>query len=207
MSDSTYDELLDHEYDGIREYDNPTPGWWHLIFWASILVCFPYVLFWHFSPMGWSEHEGYDASVAAYYRAQFAKFGDLTADEATIAGLMANENYMNSVAGTFIGKCASCHGQDGKGLVGPNLTDDAYINVKSLPDIYKTINEGVTLKGMPAWGRQLPNTEVVLLSAYVASLRGSGDGGGKAPEGEIAAPWPEAEPLVFETETAEAGAE
>ncbi|MFN7337509.1 MAG: cbb3-type cytochrome c oxidase N-terminal domain-containing protein, partial [bacterium] len=29
--------ILDHEYDGIREFDNPTPGWWHAIFFASVI--------------------------------------------------------------------------------------------------------------------------------------------------------------------------
>ena len=28
------DRLLDHDYDGIQEYDNPMPRWWVLIFWA-----------------------------------------------------------------------------------------------------------------------------------------------------------------------------
>ena len=30
--DATEDRLLDHEYDGIREYDNPMPRWWLCIF-------------------------------------------------------------------------------------------------------------------------------------------------------------------------------
>ena len=29
--------LLDHEYDGIREYDNPTPGWWVMLFILTII--------------------------------------------------------------------------------------------------------------------------------------------------------------------------
>ena len=32
-----HDQLLDHEYDGIQEYDNPCPGWWHAIFWLTVL--------------------------------------------------------------------------------------------------------------------------------------------------------------------------
>ena len=196
MNEIPNDPLTSHEYDGIREYDNPTPGWWHLIFLGTVVLCFPYILVWHFSPIGLSPEERHEAEVAAYYRAQFQKFGELTPDEATIGGLMMNADYMNAVKGTFAGKCASCHKADGSGLVGPNLTDDSYINVKSITDIYTTINAGVVLKGMPAWGRQLHPTEVILLSAYVASLRGQ-DLPGRAPEGEVAPAWPEFAPLQF----------
>ena len=28
---------MDHCYDGIQEYDNPTPGWWWMLFWVTIL--------------------------------------------------------------------------------------------------------------------------------------------------------------------------
>jgi hypothetical protein len=30
-------QLLDHVYDGIREYDNPLPGWWSWFFIATIV--------------------------------------------------------------------------------------------------------------------------------------------------------------------------
>lgn len=197
---TTQEQLLDHEYDGIREYDNPTPGWWMLIFLGSVLFSFPYIVWWHLSPLSQSIHEAYEADVAEFYRQQFSKFGDLEPDAQTIAGLAANPEYMSAVEGTFIGKCASCHGASGGGLVGPNLTDDAYIHVQTLPDIYTTIEQGVVLKGMPAWGRQMQQTELVLLSAYVASLRGNEVSGGKAPEGETIPPFPTAPPLRFEEE-------
>jgi len=192
------EQLLDHEYDGIREYDNPTPGWWHLIFFASVLFCFPYVVWYHLSPLSSSIHESYEADVAEYYRKQFAKFGDLEPNAETIAGLAANPEYMSAVAGTFVGKCASCHGSNGEGLVGPNLTDEHYKNLTTIEEIYTVLDEGVVLKGMPAWGRQMQNTELVLLSAYVASLRGKDLDGPRGQEGEIIEPFPTAEPLVFE---------
>lgn len=194
---SEKDILLDHEYDGIREYDNPIPGWWHLIFWASVLFAFPYYFFFHMSPLGWSPQEAYEAEMAAFYREKFAKFGDLEPTPATIVGLSKNENYMNAVAGTFQGKCASCHSKNGGGLVGPNLTDDHYKNVTEIADIYTVIKDGVVAKGMPAWERQLHPNEVVLLSAYVASLRGQ-NVDGLPPEGEELPPWPDHPRLEFE---------
>ena len=36
--DAEHDQLLDHEYDGIREYDNPMPRWWLWILYATV-VC------------------------------------------------------------------------------------------------------------------------------------------------------------------------
>ena len=29
------DRILGHDYDGIREYDNPLAGWWVLVFYVS----------------------------------------------------------------------------------------------------------------------------------------------------------------------------
>jgi len=199
-----YGELMAHEYDGIREYDNPTPGWWHAIFLATILLCLPYIAVYHMSPLPWSPQARYETAVAEHFRRQFAKFGDLQGDGATIAGLAASPEYMNAVSATFISKCASCHGKNGEGLVGPNLTDDHYKNVKSLADLYNVISEGVVAKGMPAWKIQIPQVERVLLAAYVATLRGT-DAPGRAPEGDVIPPFPTAEPLRFGGETATEG--
>ena len=45
---------MDHEYDGIKEFDNPTPGWWHSIFIVTILFAFVYFIFFQASPLGWT---------------------------------------------------------------------------------------------------------------------------------------------------------
>ena len=36
------DRLLDHDVDGIREYDNPLPRWWVNLFWATIVFAVLY---------------------------------------------------------------------------------------------------------------------------------------------------------------------
>ena len=37
MSPSDRDRILDHEYDEIKEYDNPLPSWWSWLFVATIV--------------------------------------------------------------------------------------------------------------------------------------------------------------------------
>ena len=49
-----HDQLLDHEYDGIQEYDNPCPGWWHAIFWLTVLFSVLYFLFFQVGNNGWT---------------------------------------------------------------------------------------------------------------------------------------------------------
>ncbi|GBE30482.1 Cbb3-type cytochrome c oxidase subunit CcoP2 [bacterium BMS3Bbin04] len=41
------DELLDHNYDGIREFDNDLPGWWTWLFILSIIFSFFYMAYFH----------------------------------------------------------------------------------------------------------------------------------------------------------------
>jgi len=204
VAGDAYGDLLDHEYDGIHEYDNPTPGWWNLIFIGAVLFAIPYAFFFHWSPMGWTIFDKYNAEITAYNQKVFGKFGDLKPDEQTIASLMSNPEFMDAMRGTFITKCASCHTASGGGMVGPNLTDDVYIHVKKLPDIYHVIDNGVTAKGMPAWGRQLSETQMILMAAYVGSLRGTNVPGGKGPEGDAIAPWPVVVPMEVKDDSAQA---
>ena len=65
-------DLLDHEYDGIREYDNPLPGWWVKAFWASFFFAIGYVVHFHFSDNGVSVIQGYEDEMAGV-RAEQAK--------------------------------------------------------------------------------------------------------------------------------------
>jgi len=188
--------ILEHEYDGIKEYDNPTPGWWHALFALTVIFSVFYFTFWHFSPMAWSIEEAYAARQTKEYAKIFGSIGELEGDEATILRMMGDERMLAVARGIFEGNCAACHARDGGGITGVNLTDDHYKNVRSLADIYTVINRGAASGAMPAWQNRLSQNERVILSAYVASLRGTTPASGRGPEGEVIPPWPPVPPAA-----------
>lgn len=192
MSYRATDELLNHEYDGIREYDNPTPGWWHMLFMASVGFAVVYMFFFHVSPMSWTIHERWQDAQLAEYRRLFGSIGELEADEQTIQRMRTDEQMLAIARGTFESTCAGCHAKNGSGAnnIGANLTDDVYKSVRTLMDVYTVIENGAGMGAMPAWGQRLSQNERVILSAYVANLRGTDVPGGRAPEGEAIPPWP-----------------
>lgn len=190
------DHLTGHEYDGISEYDNPTPGWWHVIFLMSIIFAAVYALFWHTSSLAWTEQEAWQSNQLAEYQRLFADVGDLKGDEGDILKMMGNQKLLSVAEATFQGTCSSCHAKDGGGLVGPNLCDDLYKNVKTLPDIFNVITNGAGNGAMPSWRGNYSQNERVLLAAYVANLRGTKPASPKPVTKEEAAiyvaipPWP-----------------
>ncbi|HVU64434.1 MAG TPA: cbb3-type cytochrome c oxidase N-terminal domain-containing protein [Phycisphaerales bacterium] len=185
-------QLTDHEYDGIREYDNPTPGWWHAIFLGSVVFSIGYLAFWHGSVAGWTIQDSWNDDQQAEFARIFGKVGELKPDEATILQEMSNKEFMQIAKSTFEGTCAACHKKDGSGDVGVNLCDDYYKNVTKVEDIYRVISEGANGGAMPSWKNRFSNNERVILASYVANLRGTNPAGGKAPEGVKIAPWPSA---------------
>ena len=191
MSDNDHpDILLDHNYDGIQEYDNPLPGWWSALFAGSTVFAVLYMLYFHSGVEGRSVHDAYGKEAARVFEKRFAAVGELKADGPTIVAYMNDPKWLAVGEAVFRANCVSCHGQAGEGNVGPNLTDDYWKNVTRVEDIAKVIEEGAANGAMPAWRNRLSHVnQVVLTAAYVASLRGSSPTAGKAPEGVPIEPW------------------
>ena len=186
MSES--DKILEHDYDGIREYDNPLPGWWMLLFWATIGFSVWYVVYYHMGH-GESVQEQYEREMLALYdlqTKQLLKLGPIT--DTMIGGFAAKPDMMASASALFAQRCAVCHGQFAQGNIGPNLTDDYWLHGGRPTDIYRTITEGVPAKGMIAWKSQLGAGQILALAAYVGTLHGSNPPNPKAPQGDLVAP-------------------
>lgn len=166
------DELTGHCYDGIEEYDNPTPGWWHLLFIGTVAFSVAYVLWYHLSGAMPSLPDRHDRAQLVAEQRKFGEIQKLPMGEAKLLRVMSNENWLGMGRSIFQQHCVSCHAGEGQGMIGPNLHDEAYIAVSSMMDIVTTIKEGRLQQGMPPQ-RQLNDNEVALVAAYAASLRGA----------------------------------
>jgi cytochrome c oxidase cbb3-type subunit 3 len=183
VSPSPFDNdkrLIDHSYDGIQEFDNPLPRWWVLSFWLTIVFSILYALNLGVG-VGAGRLADYEADVAAWKAAHPEPVEASSPEE--LAALVAKPEAIAQGKQLFATQCVACHRADGGGLIGPNLTDRFWIHGSSLPEIHKTIDEGVLAKGMPPWGKVLRPEQVDALTAYVASIIGTNAPNGKAAEG------------------------
>jgi mono/diheme cytochrome c family protein len=73
-------------------------------------------------------------------------------------------------ANAYADHCARCHGAGGRGDVGPNLIDTAWIKSSTALEIYTTVVEGRTTQGMPPWG-SLGRGTCMQITAYLLTLR------------------------------------
>jgi cytochrome c oxidase cbb3-type subunit 3 len=184
MSPSDRDRLLEHDYDGIKEYDNPLPSWWSWIFVVTIAFSVGYWLYYQIGP-GPSLIAEYEQEMREHAALQ-AKLAPVAAggpSEDRLRALMKDGPVMASAREIFATRCVPCHGPQGQGIIGPNLTDDYWLHGSALVDIRKTINDGVVEKGMIPWKDQLKPAEIDAMAAYVATLRGTNPPNPKPPQG------------------------
>ena len=178
-----------HTYDGIQEYDNPLPGWWKGLFWATTLFAIPYTVWYHF--MGNSIPERYEAKMAEIAAAEAAE-EKLPDDAASLVAMMDDPEVVAAGKAVWQRNCFACHAQDGGGMtgLGPNMTDDHYKNIEGIEGILTVLREGVPGTSMVAGGGlPLTHNEIVQVSVFVASLRGTTPADPKEPEGEVLPPW------------------
>jgi len=186
MSDKTPNQLLDHNCDGIQEYDNPMPRWWVWIFWATIVFSAVYFVWFHMGP-GKGIHDEYNEEMATW-DAQLAANATPLLGEAELAAIFADPDRVAAGKAVFASKCFPCHALDGGGMVGlgPNLTDDYWKSGDgSLSAIYKVVREGVANTAMVAWDQQLKPVELTDVVAHVKTLHGTTPAVPKEPEGQL----------------------
>ncbi len=194
MAEHYSDELLDHNYDGIQEYDNSTPGWWHLIFWGTIVWSVLYAVIWHLTPIVPDRITRLSNTQDAAIQEQFAALMQIEDPIAKVRTIMGDQNWLDQGASIFQGTCTLCHNQNGEGLIGPNLTDNHYKNLTSLEGMLDVVTNGAANGAMPAQKNALNENEIALVVGYVASLRGTmltGPRDVNGPEGEEIPPFPE----------------
>lgn len=183
-------DLLDHEYDGIREYDNPCPGWWRWLFFLTAVFSAFYFFYFHMGGVGITVEKAHEYAINEDLRLRFAEIGELKPDEATLLEYMQKPDWLQVGSSVYEQRCKSCHGDGGRGLVGPNMTDDYYKGVKQLTDLPRIVADGAANGSMPSWKKRLHPNEIVLVSAYLATLRGKNLAGPRGQEGNAIPPWP-----------------
>jgi cytochrome c oxidase cbb3-type subunit 3 len=178
------DLMMDHDFDGIVELDNPTPAWFMGLFYATITFAVVYLLNYHvfeWSPLQ-DEEYAIEMKAADVEKAAFlAKSGNLI-DENSVK-LSTDPGELAAGKAIYLQNCVACHGTLGEGSIGPNLTDDSWIHGGTVNAIFKTLKYGVPEKGMIAWEKILSPKQTSDLSNYILSLQGSNPPNPKAPEG------------------------
>jgi cytochrome c oxidase cbb3-type subunit 3 len=186
------DLLLDHDYDGIKEYDNPLPTWWLITFFGTVIFGFLYWIHYEFGG-GASLAQELEVAMkdvqslqAAAKQAPAAASAQVEETEDSLKAIMDKKDTQAQGKVVYAAKCASCHGPELQGLVGPNLVDKAWIHGKGTRvDIIKVVREGVLDKGMPGWASMMSGDDVVAVVSYIVSQKGTNPANPKAPQGNI----------------------
>jgi cytochrome c oxidase cbb3-type subunit 3 len=177
--------IIPHEYDGIQELNNPTPGWFMVLFYASIIFAIGYLLIYHVFNIGQLQDAEYKTEVAqadAAKKIYLSKTANRV-DESTVK-LVSDAAVLAEGKAVYKQSCVPCHGESAQGVVGPNLTDEYWLHGNKIGDVFKTVKYGVTAKGMPTWEKQLSPKQIADVSNYILSLQGTNPAGAKEPQGE-----------------------
>lgn len=198
MADKHIDEIsgvetTGHEWDGIRELNNPMPRWWVWTFYATILWALGYTILYPAWPLvsdatrgalGYSSR----ADLAADVEGAKIATGDIVEKiaNASLDEILADQQLSQFAtaggAAAFRVNCTPCHGTGAAGGKGyPNLNDDEWLWGGDVNAIYQSVAHGIRdsvdpdtrVSEMPAFTDMLKPEEIRQVSSYVVSLTGT----------------------------------
>ncbi|TIT95570.1 MAG: cytochrome-c oxidase, cbb3-type subunit III, partial [Mesorhizobium sp.] len=144
MSDEHIDEIsgvstTGHEWDGIRELNNPLPRWWVITFYVTIVWAIGYTIAYPAWPLlhsatkgvlGYSSRNEVRNELTA---AEAAKGKYISAVESKSVSEISADDGLREFAiaaggAAFKVNCVQCHGSGAQGSKGfPNLNDDDWL--------------------------------------------------------------------------------
>jgi len=174
------DHITDHNYDGIKELDNPPPRWIMLLFYITIGWSIIYGAYYFWLKQGDSQDAEYARKSEKHD--QEYQVASLSADQLVAftdeASLAEGKQIYTDMA------CMACHGLNGEGnAVGPNLTDGYWIHGCDIQSLFNVIKNGVPAKGMTSFKSQISDEKIQKVASYVLSLKGSNPPNAKDPQG------------------------
>jgi cytochrome c oxidase cbb3-type subunit 3 len=182
----TEDNLLEHNYDGILEYDNPLPKWWVWLFILTVIWGIGYFFYYNIAEIGPSQHEEYLAEFNTGSEDAMRLIQQMNEKWAAIAYVpITDDDALEQGKAIYVKNCVSCHGANGEGGIGPNMTDNYYIHGGGIENTMNLIINGVPEKGMISWKPLLTPEEVQLVASYILTLKGTQPANAKAPQGEL----------------------
>ncbi|MDD9922239.1 MAG: cytochrome-c oxidase, cbb3-type subunit III [Boseongicola sp.] len=197
-------ETTGHDWDGIRELNNPLPRWWLWTFYITIIWGIGYTIAYPAWPLidratggllGYTQRAEVAEDIASFEAMNAEVSARLAAaDLATLP--IDDPAYRYGVAGgaaVFRAHCSQCHGAGAAGAKGyPNLLDDAWLWGGTLEAIEYTVRHGIRNETdadsrwteMPAFGDILTDEEIAATTEYVLALSGQENDGTLAAPGE-----------------------
>jgi cytochrome c oxidase cbb3-type subunit III len=180
IDELTKDKYLGgHEYDGIRELDNKLPRWWLWLFYITIIFAAVYLLDYHVFHYSPSQKAEYQAEMDA--AAKLVK--PVPVFDVSTLTVLSDKESLDAGKEIFMKICSTCHGKNGEGLVGPNMTDKFWIHGNTIQDMFKIVQNGVIEKGMLPFKDQYTPKQIQDVLSYIISLQGTNPANQKAPQG------------------------
>lgn len=180
------DVMLDHDYDGIKELDNVLPPWWVYLFYGTIVFGLIYMVRFQLFD-GNSQTDEYKNEVAQAEVDMLKNSSGKPADEMNADKVILLTDAASLAKGKeiFSNACVACHKADGGGIVGPNLTDEYWINGGGIKNVFTIIAEGSKNNPtMVSWKKNIAPTDIQKIASYVLSLQRTNPPGAKPAEGE-----------------------
>jgi len=190
LDETTGVETTGHEWDGIRELNNPLPRWWLWTLYGCIAWAIAYSIAYPAWPMissatsgvlGFSTRAQVAEDIIAHEAKNTALVSDLLA--ADLSALQPGDDlhrYAVARGGSvFRAQCSQCHGSGAAGAKGyPNLRDDDWLWGGDVTAIATTIDHGIRNETdedarwsqMPAFGDILSDEEIHAVVSFVGSL-------------------------------------